>query len=299
MEKIRLQFLVLVVFGGVFVTAGVDLRTNQLMIGDTVVNGTVTNGKIVGDRWMVVSNTLIRIHAEAAPIQGPSGAPAINSSSKDDSEHPLRLMLGLGNGSTKLGGVVGLHGLIYMASGLRAPTPSLAQMTPVDILATDDKTRIVVMVRDNGPIYSSTNSGMTWTVINAPGTYEFPLTSGPDGGGYFAKAAIHPSFGNQTSTNSPASNWYAIGTAPDGSKLVMIGDSSQPAPVLTITHSGNAVVVSWSSSFTGFVLQQNNDLSTTNWIDVTNAVSVVGEQNQVITPPTSSNNFYRLKSKSP
>jgi hypothetical protein len=79
----------------------------------------------------------------------------------------------------------------------------------------------------------------------------------------------------------------------------MIGDSSQPAPMLTITHSGNAVVVSWSSSFTGFILQQNNDLSTTNWIDVTNAVSVVGEQSQVIMPPTSSNNFYRLKSKSP
>ena len=79
----------------------------------------------------------------------------------------------------------------------------------------------------------------------------------------------------------------------------MTGDSLQPAPVLSITHSANVVIVSWPSSFTGFVLQQNNDLTTANWMDVTNAVSVVDEQNQVIMPPTSSNNFYRLKSKLP
>jgi hypothetical protein len=294
-EKIRLQFLVLAVFGGVFVTAGADLRTNQLMIGDTVVNGTVTNGKIVGDRWMVVSNTLIQIHAEITPLQGPSGAPAINSSSKNDSGPSLRLMLGSGNGPS--GRVKGLHGLIYMASDWRKP--GLARTNLVDILSTDDKTRIVLMVSDNGPIYSSTSSGMNWTVINTPGKYQFPLTSGPEGGGFYAEATLHSSSQNQMSTNSPALNWYAIGTAPDGSKLVMTEDSSQPAPVLTITHSGNVVIVSWPSLFTGFVLQQNNDLTATNWIDVTNAVGVVGEQNQVIMPPTSSNNFYRLKSKSP
>jgi hypothetical protein len=295
--KIKLHFLVLAVFGGVFVTAGDDLRTNQLMIGGTAVDSKVVDGKIVGDKWIVVSNSLIRVHAEITPLQGPPDAPEVNSSSKDDSEPSLRLMVATGDGPINSSGVKGLHGLIYMASDWG--TPGLAQTTRVDIFATDDKTRIVVMVRDNGPIYSSTNSGMAWTVINTPGKYQFPLTSGPDGGGFYAEATLYPSPKNQTPTNTPVSNWYAVGSAPDGSKLVMTSDSSQPAPVLSITLSGNVVIVSWPSSFTGFILQQNGDLTATNWVDVTNAASVVGEQNQVIMSPTNSNNFYRLKSQSP
>jgi hypothetical protein len=37
------------------------------------------------------------------------------------------------------------------------------------------------------------------------------------------------------------------------------------APTLTITHSGNNAIVSWPSSATGFVLQQNGNVSTANW----------------------------------
>jgi hypothetical protein len=37
------------------------------------------------------------------------------------------------------------------------------------------------------------------------------------------------------------------------------------APLLTITHSGNSVIISWPSPSTGFVLQQNSNLATTNW----------------------------------
>jgi hypothetical protein len=54
--------------------------------------------------------------------------------------------------------------------------------------------------------------------------------------------------------------------------------------------------VSWSASFTGFVLQENADLTTTNWTDVTNQVQVVGEENRVILSQQEANNFFRLKS---
>ena len=297
MEKITRQFLVLAIFGGVFVSVGADLRTNQLMIGDTVVDGIVSNGTISGDRWMVISNTLVRFHAEVTPINSPSSA-----NSKDDSEPTLRLMFNLGHGPTKdrstmHGGVKGLHGLLYMAKGVN--TPHLTQMSRVDVFSTADKMIIVVMVRDNGPIYSSTNSGMTWTVINTPGTYEFPLTSDSDSDRYFAKATLYPSPENQTTTNLPPSNWYAVGSAPDGSKLVMIGNSSQPTPVLSIKNSGNAAIVSWPSNFTGFILQQSSDLTATNWVDVTNSVNVVENENQVIISTVIGNNFYRLRSQSP
>src|ERR1035441_3768225 len=110
--------------------------------------------------------------------------------------------------------MMGLNGLMCMANDWK--TPGLAQTNRVDIWSTDDRTRIVLMVRDNGPIYNSTNSGMTWTIINTPGKYQFPLTSGPDGGGMFAEATLHPSPENQSSTNSPVSNWYVVGSALDG-----------------------------------------------------------------------------------
>jgi len=256
----------------------------------------MVDGKIVGDALVGGgSNGLFLVHAEMTPIQNPPGVPEESPPSKTDSGPSLRLWLSPGNGETKFGSVKGLHGKIYMARDLR--TPSLAQTNRVDILFTEDNTRIVMMVADNGPIYSSTNSGMTWMVINTPGTYKFSLTFGPNEGGFFATATIRPSPEKRTATNSPATNWYAVGSAPDGSKLVMTADDSQPAPVLSITHSGGGMVVSWPAAFTGFVLQENSDLSTTNWVDVTDPVNKVGEQNQVLISSPADNNFYRLKSQ--
>jgi hypothetical protein len=283
--------LAVAVFGGVFVATGADLSTNKLMIGDEEVDR-----KMVGDRWIASdSYTLVQVHAEINPPPKPLGASEAKPSSETNSEPCLRLLLSTGYGETKFGGVKGLHGLIYMASDWR--TPSLAQTNLVDILSSDDKTRIVVMVADNGPIYSSTNSGMTWKVINTPGTYEFPLTIGLKGGGWIAAATIHPSPENQSAANSSVPNWYAVASAPDGSKMVMTEDPSQPAPALTIRHSGGGVVISWPAAFTGFVLQVNSDLSSTNWVDVTDPVNKLGEQNQVLISSPAANNFYRLKSQ--
>ena len=60
-----------IIFLGAFAVAAADLRTNQMFIGDTAVESTVSNGTIIGDRWMVISNTLVRSHAEVTPIEGP------------------------------------------------------------------------------------------------------------------------------------------------------------------------------------------------------------------------------------
>jgi hypothetical protein len=54
------------------------------------------------------------------------------------------------------------------------------------------------------------------------------------------------------------------------------------------------VVVSWAWSSSDFVLQQNSDLTTTNWITVTNSPAVTNWQNQWLVSPDAGNNFYRL-----
>jgi hypothetical protein len=68
------------------------------------------------------------------------------------------------------------------------------------------------------------------------------------------------------------------------------------APLLTITHSGNSVIVSWPSPSTGFTLQQNGNVANTNgWSVYGGAVSDSGTIKSVtITPPTGTQ-FYRLK----
>lgn len=67
------------------------------------------------------------------------------------------------------------------------------------------------------------------------------------------------------------------------------------APLLTIIPTGtNAVVISWPAPSTGFNLQQNSDLKTTNWVSA-GSPTVVGGQNQVVVTPPTGNRFYRLK----
>jgi hypothetical protein len=67
------------------------------------------------------------------------------------------------------------------------------------------------------------------------------------------------------------------------------------APVLTITHSGSNVTVSWPSPSTGFVLQQNDNLSTANWTASGFMVSSNSTTMSItiIAPP--GNLFFRLK----
>ncbi|HWF19442.1 MAG TPA: hypothetical protein VG754_09240 [Verrucomicrobiae bacterium] len=64
---------------------------------------------------------------------------------------------------------------------------------------------------------------------------------------------------------------------------------------LSVAQNGvNSLAVTWPVGVGGYVLQQDASLGDTNWVAVTNAVSVVSGSNQVTVPLTSSNAFYRL-----
>jgi len=70
---------------------------------------------------------------------------------------------------------------------------------------------------------------------------------------------------------------------------------TQNAPVLGIRLANpNTATIFWPAPSTGFVLQQNSSLGTTNWTNVTNAVNVVGGTNTVKVQPAVSRQFYRL-----
>ena len=56
----------------------------------------------------------------------------------------------------------------------------------------------------------------------------------------------------------------------------------------------NSVVLAWPAPSTGFHLQQNPDIRSSNWSGVTNAVNVVNGENHVTISPPLGNRFYRL-----
>jgi len=68
-----------------------------------------------------------------------------------------------------------------------------------------------------------------------------------------------------------------------------------PVPTLALAMpQPNTLVLTWPTNFTGFVLQQNADPSTTNWSNATNAVSTVGSNQSATVSPLSGSRFFRL-----
>lgn len=69
-----------------------------------------------------------------------------------------------------------------------------------------------------------------------------------------------------------------------------------PGPSLSIIRSNNDVIVSWPYPSTGFVLQENSNVGTTNWTNVAQLPSDDGTNRSVTISPPTGNRFYRLRS---
>jgi len=65
-------------------------------------------------------------------------------------------------------------------------------------------------------------------------------------------------------------------------------------PPAGINISSKNTVISWPTSVTGYTLEENTNLLTGTWVNVTNQQTVVNGQNTVTVPMTTSNQFYRL-----
>jgi hypothetical protein len=101
---------------------------------------------------------------------------------------------------------------------------------------------------------------------------------------------------------TPPGQYFGIVTLQGGTNIFAatslaspIFEVTLPPAALSITLSGTNLLVAWPSPPGSFGLQQNSDLTTTNWATVTNTPVVTNGQNQVILPAESSNQFYRLQ----
>src|SRR5207253_7381180 len=157
------------------------------------------------------------------------------------------------------------------------------------------------------------DSGVTWTKAPAPIRNWTSAASSSDGTRLVAVAAdinqifVSTNSGvNWMSTGAPGAKWTSVASSADGSKLVAVAGGAlgvgriyiwRPvtARVLSIIISGNTALISWPTSATGFGLQENPDLTSTNWADLTRTPAVTNEQNQVSVSTSEGARFYRLK----
>jgi hypothetical protein len=109
-------------------------------------------------------------------------------------------------------------------------------------------------------------------------------------------------FGITIAPGTPPDQYFGFVTIQGGTNIFAANDFASPIfevslspAALGVALSGTNLVLSWPSPPGDFVLQQNSDLTTTNWLTVTNAPVITNFQNQVILPTATGNQFYRLE----
>jgi hypothetical protein len=172
-----------------------------------------------------------------------------------------------------------------------------------------DGSRLVGM--GGGLAYTSEDSGTNWTKASVPVRTWTALASSADGTKLVAVASdlkqiFMSSDAGVTWTNggAPRADWTSVASSADGSKLVAVagGDFGvdrvytwrAALPALSITLSGNTALISWPASSTGFRLQENPDLNSKTWADLTIMPTATNQQNQMIVSTSNGARFYRL-----
>lgn len=172
------------------------------------------------------------------------------------------------------------------------------------------------------------------TMMSVEANYAFPLTThtaltaifvaqtnpittaaAPAEGGSVTGAGVFGHGATVTLTAIPASgfafNNWTLGGAPAGTNnpvtfdaladyvfvanFTVVSGPVAPPPLAFVTTSPGALVLQWPTNAPGFLLEQNSDLASTNWVDSTNAVSIVGTNHQAAVSPASGRFFFRLR----
>jgi len=173
----------------------------------------------------------------------------------------------------------------------------------------------VVATSVGGGIFNSVDSGQTWAPNawisnNLPNSAWISVASSADGNKLVATTTgnIYSSTnsGNSwTLDNAPVKGWGWVASSADGNKYVTITPGGNrnvwtlqisPAPQMIIAPTNSSLALSWIIPSTNFVLQQNLDLTTENWTDVTNTpvLNLTKLQDEVTLPVTNGSSFYRL-----
>jgi len=175
-----------------------------------------------------------------------------------------------------------------------------------------DGSKLVAAEYTPGSIYTSTNAGLTWTPPNPllPQRFWTSVASSADGSRLIAVNASARGDGVYVSTDSGNSwmaitgtpkKWHSAASSADGSKALAVCFydiwtlQTVSAPVLDLLQCNGGVSISWILPSTAYVLQQNADLTTTDWLTLTNtpALDLTTLRNHITNLTTHRSGFYR------
>jgi hypothetical protein len=156
----------------------------------------------------------------------------------------------------------------------------------------------------SGPIFISTNFGLTWAQSSAPIAGWQPVAISANGSRIVAanengQIYTSPDSGVTWLQNvAPDIGWTAMASSADGTKLVaIVNGGGIYIPMLGIAGAFGGVALSWPSNSFDFQLQQSFDLSSTNWTTVTNVpmLNLTNLQYGLTLPLINRNCFYRIQ----
>ena len=173
-----------------------------------------------------------------------------------------------------------------------------------------------------GATVVSTNAGLMLTLTNPVSltanfvakTNTITATAAPLASGSVTGAGVYGNGAPVTLTAIPATgfiftNWTLGGVAAGtnnpvtfdalGNYAFVANFAVAPAPVVPpqlafVTASPGGLVLQWPTNATGFVLEQNSDLSSTNWLPFAGPTSVLGTNQQATIPTQTGSGFFRL-----
>ena len=131
-----------------------------------------------------------------------------------------------------------------------------------------------------------------WATMAEGQTFSFDWWT-VDGGGGTSTAGVYTVSGTigQPDAGAMSGGGYSL----TGGFWALDAMPTPVRPVLSIKLTGNTVMVYWSSPATGYNLQVNTNLATTNWVTPSETVTDNGIIKYILVNPPTGNRFYRLQ----
>ncbi len=234
----------------------------------------------------------------------PTGAPSAGWSCITLSADGTKLAAGIGQTTT---------GKIHIStnSGITWTATSAPSNFWYSIASSADGSHLVAT--SSSGTYVSTNSGSSWIQFSFPGLSAAVSTDGSKLiiGNIVNNGKIYTStnFGMNWATNVVQNisnvSWRSVASSADGSLLLAGTDGGLwiyraiSSPQLNLKASRANLAFSWLIPSTNFVLQQNVDLVTTNWVTLTNepTLNLTNLNNELVLSPSNNSGFFRLISQ--
>jgi hypothetical protein len=115
-----------------------------------------------------------------------------------------------------------------------------------------------------------------------------------DGGGGTSTGGVYSVSGSigQPDAGTMSGGSYSL-SGGFWSLLSVVQTPGSPSLSITLTTT-NTALVSWPSPSTGFAIQQNGDLNTSNWTAPPEAITDNGTNKFILVSPPAGNRYYRL-----